>query len=84
MATRTICFNDLPEDITYYYDRGPSDKRVTRAYSRTVGGKLRVPEYVVAWKTENSSAKDYWRKDKWGDWKLWKSSDPDGVHKAPD
>lgn len=65
-------FRDLPPIVCNYYDRGPSDRRVLKAHSRPLRRRRQVVglEYVVV----TNFGRDYWRQDKWGDWKLWKSS----------
>lgn len=72
-----IDLKELPPIVGNYYDKGPSNKRLLSAHTRLVGHKKAVLEYVVI----HTYGRDYWRQDRWGDWKLWKTSDPDSVYK---
>ena len=68
-----IPFRQCPTLICNYYDKGPSARRVLRAQSRLISKRnpAKGVEYVVI----HSYGRDYWRQDKWGDWKIHKSSE---------
>lgn len=70
--TTTVNFRDLPPIICNYFDRGPSAQRVLRAQERPIKMRRVIvgTEYIVT----TNYGKAYFRKDRWGDWKLHKSS----------
>jgi hypothetical protein len=69
---------DLPLIVANYYDKGPSVKRLIGAKKST---KYIKKHPTITYIVTHTFGTDWWRQNKWGDWNLWKTTDPDSVYR---